>query len=589
MKIYLQIVIASVQLLQASRAPALPQHSELNVIVGPNVLVSHNIHEPHWETAIAARFNMHFDSETHLLGASTAMTDDDRRVCEIYSSLDGGSTWSLSNTSQSGPLDCRGDPQVAIDAQGDFYFVGMGQEFDNFTRSEDQGRSWSRITKVLAGDHPQLLIDTSAGRFAGRIYIGMNFGGKTGVYRSDDHGNTFTGPVPAAMWEEGFDNSNVQTLGLFSDGSIFVPFLEWSDKPEHREAATNKYGVAFVISEDGGVSFSKPARITDQIVPGLKRLSSSLLAGDFTEFYTPPVFRIGTGKFQDWVFTTWADLRLGKQRLFFSASRDRGLHWSVPKQIDSEVPTKSAQFQPAMAIAGNGTIGIQWYDTRDSNVGDSFDVYFAASDDAGQTFSRPAKVSSQASLPIRPGNIRFFYPLTDESVLGSWPTGGDYMGLAADDKPVFYPFWADSRSGTYQLYATKIYVDSKPIFDPQRETVEASIDSLVDLRYDSSRWDSTKHEAVFAIRIENRSAKTIYPPILLSIKRTTCESKSEIKTNGRDGNTLDYSKAVGGLGRLPPGGITEPLEWRLHSDGAIPTDIASCSRNNVSVTGHLDY
>ncbi len=43
-----------------------------------------------------------------------------------------------------------------------------------------------------------------------------------------------------------------------------------------------------------------------------------------------------------------------------------------------------------------------------------------------------------------------------------WPGGGDYLGLTTDRDGIFHPFWADARTGTFQLQTAAITVTQPP-------------------------------------------------------------------------------------------------------------------------------
>jgi len=77
---------------------------------------------------------------------------------------------------------------------------GRTRAFLHFYRSEDCGVAWGKPTDLGASyDHPQIAVDHTFGRYAGRIYISVLYGRdySLGVFRSDsriDRGD------PAAEW-----------------------------------------------------------------------------------------------------------------------------------------------------------------------------------------------------------------------------------------------------------------------------------------------------------------------------------------------------------------------------------------------------
>jgi hypothetical protein len=104
-------------------------------------------------------------------------------------------------------------------------------------------------------------------------------------------------------------------------------------------------------------------------------------------------------------------------------------------------------------VNDRGVLASTWYETAQDDAGEGckrgcFDEYFSASVDGGVTFLPPVRVSSQRSYRK--------WRLSTENRFGN---GGDYMGLTADATGAFHPFWADSRSGTFQIYTAVVKVE----------------------------------------------------------------------------------------------------------------------------------
>ncbi|MEP7348099.1 MAG: hypothetical protein ABI877_22710, partial [Gemmatimonadaceae bacterium] len=56
---------------------------------------------------------------------------------------------------------------------------------------------------------------------------------------------------------------------------------------------------------------------------------------------------------------------------------------------------------------------------------------------------------------------------------GRWGSGGDYMGLTAAADGGFHAFWADSRTGTFQAWTTRIRVDRPLSLSPNEASLRA--------------------------------------------------------------------------------------------------------------------
>jgi hypothetical protein len=116
-------------------------------------------------------------------------------------------------------------------------------------------------------------------------------------------------------------------------------------------------------------------------------------------------------------------------------SDDAGATWSPEIQVNDDAGG-AYQFFPAISVAGDGTVGISWYDTRNDPTNKKTDRYWAFSRDGGQTWSTNEKITSAMS---------------DESGAGDANDYGDYEGMDAYPglrRAQFAAVWTDSRPGT---------------------------------------------------------------------------------------------------------------------------------------------
>jgi hypothetical protein len=122
--------------------------------------------------------------------------------------------------------------------------------------------------------------------------------------------------------------------------------------------------------------------------------------------------------------------------IYVRHSDDAGATWSAPKRISDNVfsgPTWN--FFPSIAAAGDGAVGVAFYDTRDDVSGLTTNRYFSLSTDGGDTWSPNLKVSTAPSSE--------FNPLTANA-----NQYGDYEGLDVAPDGSFFAVWADSRTGS---------------------------------------------------------------------------------------------------------------------------------------------
>jgi hypothetical protein len=77
-------------------------------------------------------------------------------------------------------------------------------------------------------------------------------------------------------------------------------------------------------------------------------------------------------------------------------STDGGATWSKPRRIADDDQTKLAgKFLPMLNVAPNGRLDAVWWDTRDDPGIRGQDVYYAYSEDDGETWSKNIRVTDQ--------------------------------------------------------------------------------------------------------------------------------------------------------------------------------------------------
>jgi len=592
------------------------------IVVGPNILVSRDGNVPHVELMVTASPRRASD----LLGGAMTFTRPTGGIaCRTYSSTDGGVSWKTTEFAEQVEFG-GGDPQVAYTAQGTALFValtlnknekGKGCASMHIWRSENGGKTWLSPSEIpcdpSSWDHEQIVVDMTKGKYGGRIYIGALYGPYpeyiVGVFRSDDDGRTWTGPVDVANGG-GTIGINDITPMVLSDGTVVFPYSDFEFLPDKRKAKGRiPVSTSWVaLSTDGGVTFSGPRKVQTQVVDydHPKEMSG------FPKFAADSQSK----DFKDRIYTVWEDFRLGNGRVLFSRSTDRGKSWSPPMPVDNGCPEAVHQWQPAVAVNKDGLVAVTWFDTRQSADGSQYDQYFAVSLDGGETFLPSARVSSASSNPKGPGNRlmtpnsmvhKGLFVLSMLSAAG-WSAGGHYMGLAADKDGDFHPFWVDARSGTSEIYSARVKVEvpakkgegtkgegSAPPPAPPETTappsrVETALSEKVELIFDPTSFDGGGNEVMVPVRLKNISTETIYPPIRLEFvgfgygeKESKDEEEFWAKkkvtvvnaSNGKpgEGAVFEFDRALAGTEGLEPGAQTNPvvLRFRLEDPFIAPS------------------
>ncbi len=562
----------------------------VKVLVGPNILVSKDGNFPHVETMVAAN---PVDASNLIGGAMAFSMPGGGIQSKTYTSLDGGYNWKATTYPEQRKFGGH-HPQVAFGASGTALFTTLAFMRDkadqnrtalHLYRSEDRGINWSKpVTLGYDYNYQQIVVDHTSGKFSGHVYVGATFekSGKVGVFRSEDDGFTFVGPVEVAEEPKG-KSVKVTQLLVFDDGELFVPF--WYTNIDGPLANTTAW---FATSKDGGISFSKPSQVFSRTM-SREAIPKGRMNGN-------PMYAIdkSTGPRQNQLYVVWEDIYNGRVRIMFSRSNDRGTTWSEAKLLDAKV-SSGDQYQQMLTVNNKGVLGITWFDTRDEQNETHYNQYFSASIDGGKTFTDPVRISSKTSVPIAEGNkavmaMEFqLHGTVAPNLLSAailYPDGGDYMGLTADTEGVFHPLWVDSRSGTFQIWSAPVRVQSTKDgmtsagnnAKDSKKHIVAAVTSRVKLVFDATHYDSNNSVLSIPVRIQNVSSQAIYGPI--TIEATVDQERIERKkafgaeiqpleilnaTNGKshNGAVFDYSNAMGDFDVLEPGAQTNALVWQL--------------------------
>lgn len=377
------------------------------------------------------------------LGDPRRPSDPSHHTCAALTSFDAGRTWARHDF----PMKECIDPWVAILPDGSAMFVAVsisprGAELVGF-RSADGGRTWSDRAESFGyrHDHPTMAVDNSKGAFAGSLYL-VSYQAETwrpirnSVFVTRAAGGSAPFSEPARIIP-----SNLSTFAMspvvLSDGMLVVPFMNFSRARAEGSPASFERAPAWALrSTDGARSFSIPLFITDVCAGGFPNLAADASAGPY----------------RDRLYWVCNDRR--RENVYALYSADRGETWSEPVVLNRGAGTIPYAQVPMVAVNRDGVVGVSWYDARNDRreyrgTTRCQDVYFTASPDGGRTFLPEVKVSSAENCADTPQN---------GEAGRRWVAGGDYHGLAASADGSFHLFWADSRTGIYQLRTANIRI-----------------------------------------------------------------------------------------------------------------------------------
>ncbi len=321
-------------------------------------------------------------------------------------SADGGATWRQAlpphltrctggrYTLASDPVLSMGPDRAYLSAIG-IEVTGSGRALQSSTdvvvsASADQGRTWgepvvvvsSRGNSLVSLDKETLLADPRTPGTAYAMWVRYANPSpqkeartnQTFFSRTTDGGRTWSAP---ALAYGGNTESQFHQLVELSDGALLDAFIE---APSLSDRAPFPARLSVIRSVDAGTTWSDPvtaANVSFTVVvdpTGQDRVRATgqgILAA------------AGPGGA---VYVCWSEPRRSAHSLVAVVrSEDGGLTWSRPLTVVSE---QAQPFIPAVAVAGDGSVGVSWYEVPAEKDGKDLPavVRFAWSVDRGKTW-----------------------------------------------------------------------------------------------------------------------------------------------------------------------------------------------------------
>jgi hypothetical protein len=392
--------------------------------------------------------------DTVILGYNDAGSNGtaSNKFTGLSRSVDGGATFADGGTLPTNPNGDAGDPVFARhEATGRIYFSTL--QFSgagiNMFRSDDGGATWSGPVQAAPGktgfqDKQWHAVDNFAGPGNGNVYLAVrDFGSGDGIsfFRSTDGGASF-GPDGGTLIASG-GGGNVQgayvTVGADHSVNVFY-FDEMGPVERIMLRRSTDYGVTFgapiVVASLGTSSGSNgDLGLTGQ------RSGTTTLDAIRSNAFPAAAVNPATGE----LYVTFADNPAGSDRadVFLATSGDGGQTWSTPMRVNDDATTND-QWQPTLAVTPDGSrLGVFYYSreldttTADGDAANNRFRYFgriAGTSGAGVQFGPSFAVSNVDSLPEFGRD-----PAVNPTYMG------DYDMAAATDG-AFHVIWSDNRS-----------------------------------------------------------------------------------------------------------------------------------------------
>lgn len=361
------------------------------------------------------------------------------RQVGIGYSFDGGETWEdYLIDADSTPFRWDSDPGLTTDAEGNIYLVVLSlisisdSNALAVLKSSDGGASFEFQGNAVMSDGTTfedkelIACDRTDSEHRGNLYVAWaKFGGMgPQIYSvtSKDGGQTWNQPMlvgdqPGVQWP-------VPCVG--ADGTYYIAWVNY-DPPS----------IKLDKSSDGGQSWGTDITVAEVYT------AQTDIDGYIATFAFPAIDAdITDGPYGGNLYVAYID-RLADYDIFFTRSADGGGTWSERIKISGEDEAGNDQFHPWLVVDNTGVIHVIFYDQRNGVAEGLLDVYYVYSEDGGDNWSEPIRVSDVSSKP------RMYAALFDAAA--PMPAGliGEYIGLAAwNGKP--FPVWTDFREDSEQ-------------------------------------------------------------------------------------------------------------------------------------------
>lgn len=428
----------------------------------------------------------------------------------IYVSTNGGVNWRGDDTCTGPPLSSHsGDPGIAITNTGTFVITRLG----NFPRglfahySTDNGLTWSNQRTIVTGDQDRAAtvsdpFSTSANY--GRVYtVWVQIAPPFPVYISSttNSGQTWLAPSQINNPPQRCQGGDI---AVGSDGRIYVT---WAGVINASPFTEDKAG--FAVSSNGGGNWTVTEQAYD--MNGINGILPQ--KGNIRVNGLPTIdVDVSGGSRNGWLYIVTTEKNLAPAGtdpdIILHRSTNGGQTWSAGVRVNQDpINNGKIQYFPAIHVDDNGGVNIIYYDDRNT-TSDSAEVFLSRSTDGGFTFA-DHQISDHTFKPTPIGGL-----------------GQGYQGDNIDINSIgdiLIPVWMDNSSGIYQIWGSRIDVNTLSI---------NQIGDIIPEKYNLSQNYPNPFNGVSNIEF--------------SVPNTSVISLKIYDLNGREIETLYNGKITGG-------------------------------------------
>ncbi|MFI5263332.1 MAG: T9SS type A sorting domain-containing protein [Candidatus Kapaibacterium sp.] len=364
----------------------------------------------------------------------------------IYTSTDKGISWKthrLPKPTTSGLL-AVGDPIIATDDQGYFYYAYLGGEQSELTgnitvATSPDGIIWHSTTPINVNgtnegfpDKEHMTIDCSpTSPYHGRVYVVWyefySFNGQAGqglnVVWSDDRCKTWSKPT---LLGEGDDFQEIKTN---AHGDVLLSFTNAGD-----------LGQELFVSTDGGKTFDERSiPVTNGLTyyPFNDEGRQSLKGPEGFRTFPYVTFDVDLSNNRiHLVYPNYEQTVDGPASvLYYTTSENNGIDWTQPQLIGLANPLHSSpgfdRFNPWVTV--------------DQTTGEAYVLYYSSEQDPNNLFTAAYRVRLSDALTDYPESLHTtFDPTIVEATTANLAFIGDYNGSDAFDS-VYVGSWTENR------------------------------------------------------------------------------------------------------------------------------------------------
>ncbi len=359
-------------------------------------------------------------------------------IDNYYLSNDTGRTWTEHTLSSS--YGVWGDPMIAVDTTGDFYFFHLsnpasGNWIDRIVcqKTTNHGQTWNNgsftgLNGTKAQDKHWVAID----RNNNNLYVTWTQFDSYGSTDPLDSSNIlFSRSLDAGQtWSAPLRINKVAGDCIDSDNTVEGAVPAVGPNGEIYVAWAGPNGLVFNRSVDQGLTWLPNEIAIDPMPTGWDYAVSGIYRANGLPV---TVCDVSGGPNNGTIYVNWTDQRNGPSNtdVFLAKSIDGGNTWSAPVKVNNDNSNRQQFFTWMSVDQTNGNLYFVFYDRR-RFISDSTDVYLALSTDGGNTFINQ-RISA---TPFYPNDQVFF---------------GDYTNITAHDG-IVRPIWTRLHNGQLSVW-----------------------------------------------------------------------------------------------------------------------------------------